>query len=102
MRDGRKDIRAVRRSSLDTVSVIDTTFTSFMIDVKVLEIVVEIYGSCTEIAAEKGRMGREDGRHVDVAFSAAAWGDGEVVRKEETKPVSRSTSTSLCSALTVE
>ena len=77
MRDGRKDVRTVRRGSLDTVSMIDATFTSFVIDVKVLQIVVKIYGSRAEIASEKGRVGREDGRHVDVAFSAAACSDGE-------------------------
>ena len=85
MRDGRKDVRTVRRGSLDTVSMIDATFTSFVIDVKVLQIVVKIYGSRAEIASEKGRVGREDGRHVDVAFSAAACGDGEVVRKEDSQ-----------------
>jgi hypothetical protein len=37
--------------ALDTVSVIDSSFTGFVIHVKILKVVIEIYGSSTEVTA---------------------------------------------------
>lgn len=42
VRDGSEDIGAVGGGALDAVSVVDSTFSCFVIDVEVLEVVVEI------------------------------------------------------------
>ena len=75
MRDSGEHVRAVRRRAFDAVSVVYPAFSCFVIDVKVLEVVVEIDGAGAEVPAEEGCMGGEDGGDVDVAF-AAKW-DGQ-------------------------
>jgi len=75
MGDGRKDISTVSSRTFNTVSVIDTTFSSFVIDVEVLEIVVEIYGTGTEVSTKKSGVGSEDGSDVDMTFTTE--GDSE-------------------------
>ena len=75
MRYSCKDIGAVCRRTFDAVSMIDSTFACFVVDVEVLEVVVEVYASGAEVAAEEGCVGCEDGADVDVALSAE--GDGE-------------------------
>lgn len=75
MGDGRKDISTVSSRTFNTVSVIDTTFPSFVIDVEVLKIIVEIYGTGTEVSAKKSGMGSEDGSDVDMTFTTE--GDSE-------------------------
>ena len=42
MRHSREHVRTVRGRALDAVSVVDSTFSCFVIDVEVLEVVVEI------------------------------------------------------------
>jgi hypothetical protein len=41
-----------------------------MVNVKVLEVVVEVYATRTEVTAEKGGVGGEDGGHVNLALAA--------------------------------
>jgi hypothetical protein len=41
-----------------------------MVHVKVLQVVVEVHTSSTEISAKKGSVGGEDGRDVDMSLSA--------------------------------
>jgi DNA-binding beta-propeller fold protein YncE len=71
MRDGGKYVRTVCCGSFDTVSMIDTSFTRFVIDVKVLQVVVEVNGAGTQVSTEKRRVRSEDRSHVDVALAAA-------------------------------
>lgn len=61
--------------SFDAVSMVDTAFTGFMVDVKVLEVVVKVDGAGAEVSPEKGCVGREDCRYVDMTL-ATEW-DGE-------------------------
>jgi hypothetical protein len=44
-----EDICTVCSTPFDAVAVVDATLSSFMIDVEVLQVVVEINGTCTEI-----------------------------------------------------
>jgi hypothetical protein len=72
MGNGSKDIRTMSSGPLDTVSMVDSPLSSFMIHIKVLEVVVEIYRSRTEVASEKSCVRSEHRRHVNVSLSAAA------------------------------
>lgn len=47
MRDSREDIGTMCCRTLDTVSVVYTAFSSFVVDVKVLKVVIEIYTAGT-------------------------------------------------------
>lgn len=57
-------------STLDTIPMVDAALACLMINIKAAEVVVEIHRTCTEVAAEKGGMSREDGGHVDMALAA--------------------------------
>ena len=56
--------------SLDTVSVIDATLSSFSIHVKPLEVVVEIDRSGAKISSEEGSMCGENCSDIDSTFFA--------------------------------
>jgi hypothetical protein len=71
----REHVRAMCGRTFDTIAVVYATLASFMVDIKVLEVVVKIDAAGTEIATEEGSMGREHGRDVDVSFSAERDGD---------------------------
>jgi len=75
MGDGRKDISTMSSRTFNTVSVINATFSGFVIDIEVLKIIVEIYRTSTEIPAEKSGVGSEDGSDVDMTFTTE--GDSE-------------------------
>jgi hypothetical protein len=90
VRDGSEDISAVGSRSFDTVSasqlsccqiierdvpVIDTPLSSLVINVKVLQVVVEINTSSTEVSSEESSVGGKDGSYVDMPFPAE--GNGE-------------------------
>ena len=70
VRDGGKDVGAVRCGALDAVAVVDAALAGFVVDVKVLEVVVKVYRAGAEVAAEQGSVGGKDGGHVDVPFPA--------------------------------
>lgn len=55
--------------------MVDTPLASFMIHVKVLQIVVEINAARAQVPTEQGGVGGKDGRHVNVPL--ATQGDGE-------------------------
>ena len=55
-----KDVSGMGSSALDTVTVVDTTFTSLRIHVKILEIIVKVNRSSTEISPKESSMGCED------------------------------------------
>lgn len=58
-------IAGMRCCTLNAVSVVDTTVSGLSIHIKVLQVVVEIHGSSTQISAEKSSVGGEDGRHIN-------------------------------------
>jgi hypothetical protein len=49
--------------------VVDTPFTSLVIDIKVLKIVVEINTTSTQVSSEQGSVGSENGSDVDMPLS---------------------------------
>jgi hypothetical protein len=55
--------------------VINTSLSSFAVDVKVLQVVVEINTSGTKVSTEKSSVSGEDGSHVNVSLSTQ--GDSE-------------------------
>ena len=55
--------------------MVDAALARLVVDIEVLEVVVEVNGAGTEVAAEEGSMGREDGSDVDVPLAAER--DGE-------------------------
>lgn len=50
--------------------MVDTTLAGFVIDVKVLEVVVKVDAARTEVTAEERSVGRKDGRDINVALAA--------------------------------
>lgn len=70
VRDSGEYVGTVCSASLDAVAVIDATFSCLVVNIEVGEVVVEIDRSGTKVTSEKGGVSREDGRYVDVAFSA--------------------------------
>lgn len=68
--DGSEDIARVCRGTLNAVSVIDTTSSSFRIHIEVLEVVIEIDGTGAEVSSEEGRVSRENRSNIDAALFA--------------------------------
>lgn len=68
--NGGKDICAMGSRSLDAVTVVDTAFARFVIDIKVLEVIVEIHRASTKVSPKKGSMGRKDRGHVNMTLTA--------------------------------
>ena len=62
-------ISAMGSRTLDAVAMIYPAFSGFMVDVKVLQIVVEIDRSSTEVPAEESSVRGEHGGDIDVAFT---------------------------------
>ena len=50
--------------------VVDTPLSSFMINIKVLQVVVEINTSSTQVSAEQSSVSGKDGSYVDMSLSA--------------------------------
>jgi hypothetical protein len=75
VRNGCEHISAMCCRTFYAVSVIDSSFSSFMVDIKILQIVIEINGTGTEIAAEERCMCREYSSDVDMSLTAKGDGD---------------------------
>ena len=76
VRDGGEDICAVSRGPLNAVSVVDAALAGLVVDVKVLQVVVEVDRARTEVPTKQGRVRREDGRDVNVSLAAAGKVEG--------------------------
>ena len=48
--------------------MINSALSSFVIHVKVLQVVVKVDGACAEVSAQEGGVGGEDGGDVNVPF----------------------------------
>lgn len=68
--DSGEDVGRVGCSALNAVSVVDTTLSSFGIHVKVLQVVVEIYGSSAKISAEESSVGGKYGGNINATLLA--------------------------------
>jgi hypothetical protein len=63
-------IGAMRRRALNTVSMVNPAFSCFVVDVKVLEIVIEIDRAGAKVSPEKRCVRGEDGRHINLTLAA--------------------------------
>lgn len=50
--------------------MIDTSLSGFMVNVKVLQVVVKVDTAGAEVSTEKGSVGGENGSNIDVSLSA--------------------------------
>ena len=50
--------------------MVDTPLSSLMINIKVLQVVVEINTSSTQVSSEQSSVGGKDGSYVDMPLSA--------------------------------
>jgi len=66
---GGENIRAVSSRSFDAISMVDSPLSSFVIDVKILKIVVEVDGAGTQVTTKKGCMCSKDSGNVDMTFA---------------------------------
>jgi hypothetical protein len=57
------------------IPVVDTPLASFMIHIKVLQVIVKVDAARAQVPAQQGGVGGKDGRHVDMPL--AAQGDRE-------------------------
>ena len=64
VRDSSKNIRGVRCCPFNAVPMVDTAISCFRIDIKELQIIVEINGAGAEVTAEEGGMRSENRRDV--------------------------------------
>lgn len=68
--NGGEDIGTVGGGTFDTISMVNPSFSRFVIDVEILEVVVKVHGASAKIAPEKCCVCCEDGRDVNVPFTA--------------------------------
>lgn len=66
--DGGEDVGAVGGGTLDAVAMIDAALACFVINVKVLEVVVEVDRASAEVSTEEGCVGGKDGGDIDMAL----------------------------------
>jgi hypothetical protein len=71
---GREYISTVGGRALDTISMVNATLSSFVIDIKVLEIVVEIDGAGAEVPAEEGCVCGENSGNIDMSLATKGYG----------------------------
>jgi len=70
VRNGGEDIACMCSCTFNAVTVVDTTFSSFRIHIKVLEIIVEIDRTSAKISSKESGMGSKDCGNIDSAFLA--------------------------------
>ena len=68
MGDGSKDIAGVGRGSFDAIAVIYTSLAGFGVNIKILEIVIEVDRAGTQVSSEQGCMGGEDCSDIYPSF----------------------------------
>jgi hypothetical protein len=65
-----EDVGRVCGSTFNAVTMIDASLAGFVVDIKVLEIVVKIDGPCAEVSTEESGVGSEYCGDIDSTFSA--------------------------------
>jgi len=70
VRNRSEDIASVSGSAFYAVPVVDASLSSLRINIEILEVVVKVDVSSTEITTEKGSVGGEDGSNIDAALLA--------------------------------
>ena len=66
--DSGEDVGAVGGGTLDAVAMVDAALACFMVNVKVLEVVVEVDGAGAEVSTKEGCVGGKDGGDIDMAL----------------------------------
>ena len=69
MGDRCKYVSTVSSGAFDTVAVVDASFSCFVINVKILKVVIKVDASSTKVASEKSSMRCKNGRHVDMSLA---------------------------------
>ena len=68
--NGREYIGTVSGRSLDAVSVVYSSLPSLVINVEILKVVIEVDGTCAQVASKEGRMCSEDCGDIDMTLAA--------------------------------
>ena len=75
VRNSGENVCTMCSGTLNAVAVVDTALPSFVINVKVLKVVVEVNRTGTEVSTEQGSVRGKDGSDVNVPFSAERNGE---------------------------
>lgn len=75
MTNSGKHIRAVGCSTLNTVSVVNSSLARLSVDIKELQVVVEVHVAGTKVPTEQGSVSGEDGGNIEVALADKDEGD---------------------------
>jgi hypothetical protein len=67
--NGGEYVSTVSGRAFDTIAMIDPTFPSFVVDIKVLEVIVEVNASGTKIATKKCGVCCEDSGDINMTLS---------------------------------
>lgn len=67
MRYSSEDISTMSRSAFNAVSMVNATFSSFVIDIEVLQVIVEVDRAGAEVSSQEGCVGSEDSRNINMA-----------------------------------
>ena len=70
-----EDVRTVCRCTLDAISMVYAAFSGFMVDVKILDIVIKVNIASGEVTAKESSVCREHCRDIDATFPADGDGD---------------------------
>lgn len=70
MRNSGEHIAGMSSGTLNAVSVVYSSFSSFSVNIKVLKVVVEIDGTGAQVSAKKGSVGGKNGGYIYAASSA--------------------------------
>ena len=73
--DGREDVSEVGGRPLQAVSVVDLPLARLYVHVEVLEVVVEVHGSSTQVSAQESGVSREYGGHLHLPQAEHDEGD---------------------------
>lgn len=68
--DSSENVAGMRSSPLNAVSVVNTTLSSLSVDIEVLEIVVEIDRSSTQVSSKKSGVGSKNGCDINASLLA--------------------------------
>ncbi|KAH3662104.1 hypothetical protein OGAPHI_006285 [Ogataea philodendri] len=64
-----EDVCRVRSRPFNAVPMIDASFSSLVVDVELIQVVVKVHTSRTEVSSQQSCMGREDGCAIDFPLS---------------------------------
>jgi hypothetical protein len=78
VRYGGENVSTVRGGAFNAITMVNAAFSRFMVNVKVLQVVVKVNCSCTKITTEKRGMCCEHSSDVDMPLPAKWDGDSRL------------------------